>query len=309
MSHHHRMSQPLKGDTSLYVWIIVFNRQPIQGEFTKCLRRLDRESYNGICSLKDKGDLWRKLISRLLPVILMKGCDIPSSGFIKTTKAGKPYINTPIGDEHFGHSIAHDGSLLAMAFSRGHKNKVRWIGVDVVKVALPKNTTFNKYINSSNKLSENEQDYLKTSQMSEVQALNRLFVILTVKNSYIKALDIPLDFDLSRVDCHIQRHGNSEIYVDGKRLAGWEFRLFKSHVRMSPSDNNVFHEDGSQAGPSQYEDYQCCMTIYRGRLLDNCIFNWSEQPDDLDESVKFFRLGEMVETAKNIKSIRDEGSS
>lgn len=140
----------------------------------------------------------------------------------------------------------------------------------------------------------------------EKRALNRLFVIWTIKESYIKALGQPPGFDFSRVEARIP---DEEIYVDGKRLTGWEFRLFKSNVGVLRTANSVFREYRNQAGipPAnpgtlQTEIYQCCMTIYRGSELNKCIFKWSEQSGELDKFLRFVTLDAMVNAAKHISA-------
>jgi hypothetical protein len=51
-------------------------------------------------------------------------------------------------EKYLGYSIAHTGSLIAMAFSIRRKHTVWNIGVDVVKMALPRNIQFHTYIDS-----------------------------------------------------------------------------------------------------------------------------------------------------------------
>ncbi|KIO26398.1 hypothetical protein M407DRAFT_15084 [Tulasnella calospora MUT 4182] len=285
------MSQPPEREQPLYAWIITINREPTDSEFATCLRCLDDESYQKICNIENRDDAWRSLLGRLIPCIVMKQRNVSRSAWsIKTTKAGKPYIDAPKEEKHLGYNIAHNGSLVAMAFSLGRKHKVWNIGVDVVKISLPKGIQFNTYIDS----------------LRHKRALNRLFVIWTIKESYIKALGQPPGFDFSRVECRIP---DEEIYVDGKRLTGWEFRLFKSNVGVLRTSNSVFREYRNQAsvppanpGALQTEIYQCCMTIYRGSELNKCIFKWSEQSGELDKFLRFVTLDAMVNAAKHISA-------
>lgn len=308
------MSQPPEREQPLYAWIITINREPTDSEFATCLRCLDDESYQKICNIENRDDAWRSLLGRLIPCIVMKQRNVSRSAWsIKTTKAGKPYIDAPKEEKHLGYNIAHNGSLVAMAFSLGRKHKVWNIGVDVVKISLPKGIQFNTYIDSlRHKLTATEASYLDTSLMNgtdedrEKRALNRLFVIWTIKESYIKALGQPPGFDFSRVECRIP---DEEIYVDGKRLTGWEFRLFKSNVGVLRTSNSVFREYRNQAsvppanpGALQTEIYQCCMTIYRGSELNKCIFKWSEQSGELDKFLRFVTLDAMVNAAKHISA-------
>jgi len=233
-----------------------------------------------------------------------------SAWSIKTTKAGKPYIDAAREEKHLGYNIAHNGSLVAMAFSLGRKHKVWNIGVDVVKMAMPRNVQFTTYIDSlRHKLTAVEAGYLDirepgaTEEENQKRALNRLFVIWTIKESYIKALGQPPGFDFSRVECRIP---DEEIYVDGKKLTGWEFRLFKSNVGVYRSPNSIFREyrgvvQGDEA-ELEKEVYQCCMTIYRGNELNRCIFKWSQQSTELEKFLRFVTLDAMVNAAKHISA-------
>jgi 4'-phosphopantetheinyl transferase len=244
----------------------------------------------------------------------MKQRNVPRNAWsIKTTKAGKPYIDAPQEEKHLGYNIAHDGSIVTMAFSLGRKHKVWNIGVDAVRIALPKNIPFATYVDSlSHKLTPTERAYLdvndpgSTPVDNQRRALNRLFIIWTVKESYIKALGQPAGFDFTRIDCRIP---DSQIFVDGKRLNGWEFRLFKANVGVFRSPNSVFREarrDGftpTVPDPElQSEVYQCCMTIYRGGEQDGCVFKWGDQASELDKYLRFVTLDAMVNAAKHLSA-------
>jgi len=296
----------------LYAWIITINREPTDAEFATCLRCLDDDSFAKVSAIPDRDDAWRSLLGRLIPCIVMKQRNVPRSAWsIKTTKAGKPYIDAPKEEKHLGYNIAHNGSLVAMAFSLGRKHKVWNIGVDVVKMALPRNIAFDTYIDSlRHKLTTTEAGYLDIQDPAlsveerQKKALNRLYVIWTMKEAYIKALGQPPGFDFSRVECRIP---DEEVYVDGKRLTGWEFRLFKSNVGVVRSANSVFREYRGLVKPGtegelETEVYQCCMTIYRGSELNRCIFKWSQQSNELDKFLRFVTLDAMVNAAKHISA-------
>lgn len=47
-----------------------------------------------------------------------------------------------------GYNISHDGSLVAMAFALGPRNRVWNIGVDVRRIHCPENVLLNDYIES-----------------------------------------------------------------------------------------------------------------------------------------------------------------
>ncbi|KAG8908252.1 hypothetical protein FRB99_008317 [Tulasnella sp. 403] len=304
------MSQPQDREQPLYAWIITINREPTDAEFAICLRCLDDDSYYKVSAIPDRDDAWRSLLGRLIPSIVMKQRNVPRSAWsIKTTKAGKPYIDAPKEEKHLGYNIAHHGSLVAMAFSLGRKHKVWNIGIDVVKMALPRGIHFDTYIDSlRHKLTQLEISYLNISdgklspEDRQRKALNRLFVIWTIKEAYIKALGQPPGFDFSRVECRIP---DEEIYVDNKKLTGWEFRLFKANVGVFRSSSSVFKEYrglASSESEVQKEVYQCCMTIYRGSDLNRCIFKWSEQPQELEKFLRFVTLDAMVNAAKHISA-------
>ncbi|KAG9026923.1 hypothetical protein FRB95_008316 [Tulasnella sp. JGI-2019a] len=309
------MSPQQDREQPLYAWIITINREPTDAEFALCLRCLDDESYYKICAIPDRDDAWRSLLGRLIPSIVMKQRNVPRNAWtIKTTKAGKPYIDAPQEEKHLGYNIAHDGSIVTMAFSLGRKHKVWNIGVDAVRITLPKNIPFSTYVDSlSHKLTVTERTYLEVNDPgsspadNQRRALNRLFIIWTVKESYIKALGQPAGFDFTRIECRIPE---SQIYVDGKKLNGWEFRLFKANVGVFRSPNSVFREarkDGlntvSVADPElQSEVYQCCMTIYRGGDQDGCVFKWGDQSSELEKYLRFVTLDAMVNAAKHLSA-------
>jgi len=244
----------------------------------------------------------------------MKQRNVPRSNWsIKCTKAGKPYIDAPKEDKHLGYNIAHNGSLVAMAFSLGRKHKVWNIGVDVVKMALPRGIDFDTYVDSRrHKLTALEASYLdipdedgtSTLEQRQERALNRLFVIWTIKEAYIKALGQPPGFDFSRVECRIPEE---EIYVDNKRLTGWEFRLFKANIGVQRTHNSTFREYRGYISPGEKpeivrEIYQCCMAIYRGSELATCRFKWSTESQELEKFLRFVTLDAMVNAAKHISA-------
>jgi len=131
--------------------------------------------------------------------------------------------------------------------------------------------------------------------------LRRLYILWTVKESYIKALGQPPGFDFSRIECRIP---DEEVYVDGKRLNGWEFRLFKANlgVLRGGEEGSIFkgYEHLSGEPILKEEVYQCCMTIYRGGDRDGCVFKWSDKPKETDKYLRFVTLEAMINAAKHL---------
>ncbi|KAG8936125.1 hypothetical protein FRC03_011161 [Tulasnella sp. 419] len=300
------MSQSSEREQPLYAWIISLNREPTPEEYAICLRCLDNDSFEKINKISRRDDAWRSLLGRLIPQIVMKQRQVPRHLWsIQTTKAGKPYIDAPTEDKHLGYNIAHNNSLVAMAFSLGRKHKVWNIGIDVIKISMPPDIDLGDYIESfSHKLTSLEKTYLDSEQGKEV-VLRRLYILWTIKESYIKALGQPPGFDFSRIEV---RMPEEEIWVDRKLLTGWEFRLFKANVGVMRGGErgSIFRGFEGLVLPApvlQEESYQCCMTIYRGSSLGNkCVFKWSDTVKELDKYLRFVTIDAMVNAAKHLSA-------
>lgn len=58
------------------------------------------------------------------------------------------FQEAPNEEKAMGYNISHDGSLVAMAFALGPRNRVWNIGVDVRRIHCPENVLLNDYIES-----------------------------------------------------------------------------------------------------------------------------------------------------------------
>jgi len=177
------------------------------------------------------------LVGRLLIRALLKEFDVsPHSIVLGATAEGKLYLASPKLTPFLSFNITHDSSLVGMSYNRGdNKADVDKVGVDVMKVALPRNETISSFLEIlRDQLSPLERSLLApirpySSSLSlplpatDDETLRRIFWIWTLKEAYTKALGIGLGFDFSRVEFNFLR---DEIKVDGVLAVGWEFRLF-----------------------------------------------------------------------------------
>ena len=108
------------------------------------------------------------------------------------------------------------------------------------------------------------------SKLKDEVILRRLCILLTLKSAYTKALGQPAGFDFSRVDCNIPEE---TIFVDGKPLKGWEFRLFKANLGVV------------RKGLLLEETYQCSCAIYRD--CEETRFIWEENPKEMEKWLRF----------------------
>jgi 4'-phosphopantetheinyl transferase len=273
----------------LFSWIISLNRPPTEEEYNLCLRCLDSVSRDKIMKIQDRDAAWRSLLGRLVVHVIMRQRQIPRDSWsIATTKYGKPYILGPNDDRSMGYNISHDGSLVAFAFALGPRNKVWNIGVDVRRVTSPKGVSLSDFVESLvHKLTNLEMSFV-APELGEDVILRRLYILWTLKEAYTKALGQPLGFDFSRIECNIP---DETITVDGVRLVGWEFRLFKANVGVAGSDGRL----------GETEIYQCVCAIYRGGGMETK-FVWSEKPRELDKWLRFVTIESMVGAATSMAS-------
>lgn len=268
-------------DPPLYTWVLSVNREVTDEEFNQCMKCLDSESVARINSIERREDRLRSMLGRLVPHVVMKQRGIPRSDWsIKTTKHGKPYIDAPDEEKAMGYNISRDGSLVAMAFSLGPRNRVWNVGVDVRRIMPPRGVRVRDFLESlKHKLTPKELSFLDAEYPDDV-VLRRIFILWTLKESYTKALGQPRGFDFRRIQCDIPKE---TITVDGERLRGWEFRLFKANVGIMRK--NILHE----------EAYQCVCAVYRGG--SDTRFLWSEKPRELDKWLRFVTVDSIIQAA------------
>jgi len=195
------------------------------------LSTLDANAVSRLQRYFRKEDTFRGLVGRLLPRVLLKECGIPPPLMaFGITSAGKPYMDVPTLDPSIGYSVTHDHGVIAMAFARGndlHSDPPSYkIGVDVMKINLPKRHTFKGFVEVfTEQLTVEERGVLLQSPLvSEAEGLRRFYLIWTLKEAYTKALGIGLGFEFKRISYDVV---NDTVCIDGIAPDGWEFTRFE----------------------------------------------------------------------------------
>jgi len=159
----------------------------------------------------------------------------PSSVQFQTTQQGKPYLVrhficswSQLSDQSpqilppeisaLAYNITHDNGIIALAFDTQPGSS---IGVDVMKVAVPRNEKFDDFVEAmEDQLTSYELGLLK--DVDEAERLKRFFWMWTLKEAYTKALGIGLGFDFKRVEFRVP---TKQVYVDGVPLKSWIFNM------------------------------------------------------------------------------------
>jgi len=81
--------------------------------------------------------------------------------------------------------------------------------------------------------------------------LKRLYILLALKEAYLKAIGQPLGFDVP----------NQRVLQDGRPLGGWEFRVFTSNIGVA------------RGTVLKHEEYECVCAVYRGSRESTYIFS------------------------------------
>ncbi|KAF9507367.1 hypothetical protein BS47DRAFT_318681 [Hydnum rufescens UP504] len=199
--------------------------------YRKGLSRVDPTSRAKITKFYRKADAWRCLLGRLLPRQLLKQRDVASDDIrFDATSAGKPFLSHPVLDPPIAYNIAHDSSLVVMAFQRNARDSLE-IGADVMRVALPKGVTLSSFINIlTEQLSPSELKNLRETEATDpAVTLQTLFWLWTLKEAYTKTLGLGLGFDFSRITFDVR---NDIVYVDEVPLSGFEFVLLELDVLL-----------------------------------------------------------------------------
>ncbi|KAL5530656.1 hypothetical protein ACEPAF_6914 [Sanghuangporus sanghuang] len=235
--------------TTMSIWAVSFSDRSFTEDvrighkplYKAGLVLVDTESQARIKRFYFKSDSYRCLLGRLLPRLLLKQYGIPpKEAAFGRTASGKPYVKNPSLEHAIGFNVSHDNEYIIMAFQIRQPSvdppsesapqtydkdvDVTTIGVDVMKVALPKyEKNLRSFIHSiSDTLTSLEQhSLLEHSDAND--ALRRLYLVWTLKEAYTKALGLGLGFDFKRIEVNIS---TSRIYIDGSLPLGWEFRAF-----------------------------------------------------------------------------------
>ncbi|QRV91258.1 4'-phosphopantetheinyl transferase superfamily [Ceratobasidium sp. AG-Ba] len=163
-------------------------------------------------------DSWRSLLGHLLPRywLTQKAVSLGQVKFGKT-EYGKPMITsspTPLS-----YNVTHDSDMVAIACEAGNP-----IGVDVMKVALPRNTKMHEFVEFvSDQLSAREKQILQPSSGDEPSRLLWLYRMWTVKEAYTKALGEGVGYDFARIEYDVL---NQTVKVDGRVPLGWDIVSF-----------------------------------------------------------------------------------
>jgi len=206
--------------------------------FTQALNLVDSDAQTKIKKFYRREDAWRGLTAQLLLRYAMNEQGIsPGSAIVKRTQAGKPYLD---GHEKFPFNITHDNSAVMLAYD-GKDSATEDIGVDVMKLELPRNETISSFIQVlQEQLSESEQVYLAQEGTLDAGKLSDIFLLWTLKEAYSKALGLGLSFDFSRMDYDFN---SQTLRVDGEIPSGWDIRIFD--LQLPPPSPLESREDES----------------------------------------------------------------
>lgn len=118
--------------------------------------------------------------------------------------------------------------------------------------------------------------------------LRRLFILWTLKESYLKAIAQPLQLGIAwdRIECDIP---NETIRVDGVKLGGWEFRLFKANIILDRS---------GKGKPDKHESYQVTCAIHRGGT--ETTFAWNQGTEVLESWLRFITVDALMEAVGSL---------
>ncbi|KAG6834422.1 hypothetical protein H0H93_009730 [Arthromyces matolae] len=146
--------------------------------------------------------------------------------------------------EAIGYHSLYEGSLSSTITATGSKERVIHVGIGTKQVQLlSEKRTVASYIKSqAHKLTSLEIDSINADGDDGLR-LQRLYMILALKQAYITAVGHPSTFDYSRLEFDIP---NQTVMADSFPLIGWEFRMWKA----------CFEAQGMVTGEVDREEYQ-----------------------------------------------------
>jgi len=257
-----------------------------------CFRVLDDESKAKVTKYTEAGQhdqAWSCISGRVVPHIMMSQRNIKRDQWTVHNKDGtKPYVScasSPINDQ-LGYNTARDGHLVAVSFALGMPNEVASVGCDVRRIHAPHNVPVSIYVESlSHKLTDLERSFLASDDTEVV--LRRLFILWTLKESYLKALGQPLHLGIAwdRIECDIP---NEVIRVDGVKLGGWEFRMFKASITV----------DARGSKKAKDEVYQVTCAIHRGGTATT--FVWNQESAVLQSWLRFVTVESLLDGVRRL---------
>jgi len=247
-----------------------------------CFQCLDRPSRTKVTALAQNGqknEAWACLCGRLLPHIIMSQREIPRDAWtVRGNEEGsKPAIYSPGYEKKLGYNVARDRHLVTMAFALGPGPLVANVGCDVRRISLPPKISISVFVESlSHKITPLERSFLSSDQGEEV-VLRRLFILWTLKEAYLKAIGQPLHLGIEwdRIECDIP---NETIMVDGEKLRGWEFRMFKANVSIDPRKEEM---------------YQVTCAVHRGG--DRTRFMWNQKSSTPESWLRFVTVDSIMD--------------
>jgi len=270
----------------LYCWIINIDRPASIYEFQICFECLDRQSQDRVRGVTRKGtpqEAWASLLGRLIPHIIMT-----QRGFARGTwliegneEGRKPRILAPGIEKQIGYSTARDKQIVAISFALGREDRVAQVGCDVHRIHLSKHIPLDVYIDSiSHKLCDSERMILVIYDLDRERVVGRIAILWTLKEALMKAIGQPLrsGFDWRRVCFDVPAE---TVFMDGKPMTGWEFRLFIARL-----------PDAGRLGNKTYK-YQVACAIHRGGPGNK--FTWNQRGEDMDEWLRFLTVDTIME--------------
>ncbi|KAF8505507.1 4'-phosphopantetheinyl transferase superfamily [Russula emetica] len=230
------------------VWLVEHPTLVDEFLYQDALTLLDASSLTRVRRFYHRADACRCLIGRLLPRVLLseqRGLS-PEQIHFATTEAGKPYLVASIGPPSIGFNVSHDNELVAMAFAPGeHGPPAFLIGVDVMKIQVPTRGVADGVASFLHAVSETmvsvcdppispltlsfppllssspyAEKRLVSSDVPENVALDRFYLIWTIKEAYTKAIGLGLGFNPSRIEYDISPN---TVAVDGVIASDWLF--------------------------------------------------------------------------------------
>ncbi|KIM37904.1 hypothetical protein M413DRAFT_76579 [Hebeloma cylindrosporum] len=289
---------------TILVWMLSLNREYSAEEYNQayqlCRRCFPNERFRYQTTDPDS---FRLLITQLLPVLMMRHRRVrPSNWLDYRTPTGKHWIDTfgpsnpgePLPLQSIGYHLAYESSLCGMAAVCGPQVQVINIGLGIKQVKVePQGTPIKLYFERLSHKVRCSRDLLFsyiliprqltrvekaniTRTSDEARMLQRLCILLALKESFLKATGQPPGFDYTRLEFDVP---NQRAFQDGQPMRGWEFRIFASHIGVA------------RGAVLKQEEYQCVCAFFTGSPESTFSF---EEELDLEEWVSCINIDEIM---------------
>ncbi|TIA71416.1 hypothetical protein E3P91_02606 [Wallemia ichthyophaga] len=173
---------------------------PSDDLFNKLLSTLDTASIERTKAyrFKDDAKIPGCIIGRLLPrYILTKYFNIDWNLIsFGATPENRPFYSNPVDIPVSDYNVSHDGDYVLIGYTLSHNSR---IGVDVTRLALPRNTTHEEFYQAFETQMHSSESINLRAMPDHTSKLSRLLSLWTLKEAYTKALGFGLGFDFSRV--------------------------------------------------------------------------------------------------------------